>query len=293
MYLRIMPSFSKCTSLVKSHKAQFLDLFYLHYTLMTLLNFADDSCLILQHKNLADLNAKINTEIKAIEKYMIANKLTSNISKTNVIVINSNSKSNNLTTDVTASKLSLVQNAKYLEVSFDNCLSFKNRITLLKKVILSCRNFSQSQTISKQKSYNLYYAIFHSNLHNELIIWGSTYKSYLKKTEHLTKYSSQIVEGEKYYKRATLFYSQLKILKLVDLTRLEMALLVSKIKNKTLPAQFYNYINKVGNISKESTRANTKKNYFIPFFKKTKLQRSIKYQGLVIWSSLDSEIKNS
>ena len=71
-----------------------------------------------------------------------------------------------------------------------------------------------------------------------------------------------------------------------------MALLVSKIKNKTLPAQFYNYINKVGNISKESIGANTKKNYFIPFFK-TKSQRSIKYQGLVIWSSLDSEIKNS
>ena len=130
MYLSIMPSFPKCTSLVKSHKAQFLDLFYLHYTLMTLLNFTDDSCLILQHKNLADLNAKVNTEIKAIEKYMIANKLTSNISKTYVIVINS------LTIDVTASKLSLVQNAKYLEVSFDNCLSFKNRITLLEKSYL-------------------------------------------------------------------------------------------------------------------------------------------------------------
>ena len=74
---------------------------------------ADDTCLILQHKNLVDLNVKINTEIKALEKYMIANKLSLNISKSNVIVINSDSKNNNLTTDVIASKLSLVQNAKY------------------------------------------------------------------------------------------------------------------------------------------------------------------------------------
>ena len=57
--------------------------------------FADDTCLILQHKNLADLNVKINTEIKALEKCMIAIKLTLNISKSNVIVNNSISKNNN------------------------------------------------------------------------------------------------------------------------------------------------------------------------------------------------------
>ena len=57
--------------------------------------FADDTWLIFQHKNLANLDVKINTEIKAIEKYMIANKLTLNISQSNVIVINSNSKNNN------------------------------------------------------------------------------------------------------------------------------------------------------------------------------------------------------
>ena len=96
--------------------------------------FADDACLILQHKNLGDLNVKINTEIKAIEKYIIANKLTCNVSKSNVIVIDSNPKHNKLTTDFIALKLSLVQDAKYLGVLFDNCLSFENHITLLKKV---------------------------------------------------------------------------------------------------------------------------------------------------------------
>ena len=43
---------------------------------------------------------------------MNANKLTLNISKSNVIVINSNSKNINLTSDLIAPKLSLVQNAR-------------------------------------------------------------------------------------------------------------------------------------------------------------------------------------
>ena len=74
----------------------------------------------------------------------------------------------------------------------------------------------------------------------------------------------KIVE-RKYYERAAPYYSQLKIFKLVDLIRLEAALLVD--------VKVYNYIIEVGYISKESTRANTKKNYFIPFFKKNKITK--------------------
>ena len=60
-----------------------------------------------------------------------------------------------------------------------------------------------------------------------------------------------------------------------------MALVVLKIKNKILPAQFFNYINEASDISKKSTRANTKKNYFTPFFKKNKITNINKITGSV------------
>ena len=45
---------------------------------------------------------------------MLANKLTLNISKSNVIVINSNSKNNNLTTDVISNKIIICSKCKIL-----------------------------------------------------------------------------------------------------------------------------------------------------------------------------------
>ena len=146
--------------------------------------------------------------------YMIANKLTLNISKSNVIVINSNSKYNNLTTDVIASKLSLVQNARYLGVSFDNCLSFKNHVTLLEKKLSRAVGIlaEVKPFLNRKALISLFYEIFHSNLLYGLITWGSTCKSYLTKLSVLQNNAVKILGGGKYYERATPYYSQLKTL---------------------------------------------------------------------------------
>ena len=70
---------------------------------------------------------------------MIANKLTINIAKSSVILINSNNKNYN---DSNAqvydlpSKLRSVETAKYLNITFDNRLSFEKHINnLIKKTL--------------------------------------------------------------------------------------------------------------------------------------------------------------
>ena len=52
--------------------------------------YADDTCLILQDESISNLKYKIKGEINAVNKWMIANKLTLNMSKSNVIIIYSN-----------------------------------------------------------------------------------------------------------------------------------------------------------------------------------------------------------
>ena len=49
----------------------------------------------------------------------------------------------------------------------------------------------------------------------------------------------------------------------------------------------------LNNIHVKPTRATAAHNFFVPFLKTLKLQRSIKYQDPKIWNSLDLEIKKS
>ena len=121
---------------------------------------------------------------------MITNKLTLNMSKSNVIIINSNingKSSKNCYNDVLP--ITIVKNAKYLGVTFDESLSFECHIKKLVKrlsrtvgILTKVKPFLNTKVL-----LNLYYAIFHSHLQYGLITWSSTFKSYLKKVLYKIK----------------------------------------------------------------------------------------------------------
>ena len=151
-------------------------------------------------------------------------------------------------------------------------------------ILYEVKNFLNSQALLQ-----LYYAIFHSHLQYGLIIWGSTFKTYLKKLIILQNKAIKIVGGGKYFDHATSYYSKTRILKLVDLLKLEKALFVFKYRSKALPSAFKSYFLEV--YVDRSTPSVIQTNLFIPFTKSTMLQRSITYQGPIIWNSLDLNIK--
>ena len=81
--------------------------------------------LILQDDSISNLKYKIEGEINAVSKWMIANKLTLNMSKSYVIIINSNKNgksSKNCYNEILA--IMIVKNAKYLGVTFDKISFF-------------------------------------------------------------------------------------------------------------------------------------------------------------------------
>ena len=112
--------------------------------------FADDTCLILLDKHLSAVNTKINNELNAINKWIVANKLTLNLSKSNIIIVNSTSdkKDRNLphySVVNISSGIAVLDNVKYLDVTFDKNLNFDCHIhNLRKEVIKVSRDFSKS-----------------------------------------------------------------------------------------------------------------------------------------------------
>ena len=109
---------------------------------------------MLSNQNLSQLNSKIDEEITTVNNWMIANKLTLNIAKSSVILINSNDKNCDnfkVLAYVLPSKLMSVETAKYLGSTFDNRLSFEKHINILVKklskvvgILYKVKNFLNS-----------------------------------------------------------------------------------------------------------------------------------------------------
>ena len=60
---------------------------------------------------------------------------------------------------------------------------------------------------------------------------------------------------------------------------------------KMLPDQFSNYLTEAIKVYEKFTRASYQNNYFIPFFNTSIAQRSLKYQGPLIWNAWDADLK--
>jgi len=103
----------------------------------------------------------------------------------------------------------------------------------------------------------------------------------------------KVIDGGRWRERASSYYAQLKILKLQDMYRLELASFMYKFNKKQTPSSFFSnqYFKEINKVYSKQTRSSTTQNYFIPRYETNKLQRSIKYQGSKLWNSFRKEIK--
>ena len=130
------------------------------------------TCLILQDRTLNHLYNKVSSEVSSVNKWMVVNKLTLNLTKSNVIIINPKNSPIG-TKPITVSihqhfllSLSTVTAAKYLSVILDDGLSFKTHINMLtKKLSRAVGVLSKVKLfLNKSSLLCLYYGIFHSHL---------------------------------------------------------------------------------------------------------------------------------
>ena len=261
--------------------------------------FAGDTCLILQDSTINHLYNKASSEISSVNKWMVANILTLNLTKSNVIMINPKNSPIGTKPNTASihqhflSSLSTVTVAKNLGVVLDDGLLFKTHITMLtKKLSRAVGVLSKIKLfLNKSSLLSLYYGIFHSHLQYGILAWSATYKSYYNKIAILHHKAVKIISGGKWHDRIMPFYAKLNILKLNDLIHFEKACFLFKHKFLKLPRKFNNYFNFTSNTHEKYTGGSSYDNYFLPFYRNKKLQRSIKYQGPKTWNSLESSLK--
>jgi len=113
--------------------------------------FADDTNIYYSCKNLDDLESKLNHELKIVAEWMKSNQLARSILKTNFILFHSKklkpSKLINL--EIDGLNIKQVLTVKYLGVTFDPNLTWKNHINEL------CSKLSKTVGIFSKLRYNV------------------------------------------------------------------------------------------------------------------------------------------
>ena len=94
--------------------------------------------------------------------------------------------------------------------------------------------------------------------------------------------------------RVTPYNSKLNILKLQDLYKHEVAKIVFRFSRDNLLPTLQHLFSKTSEISFRNTRSSTNVyNLYIPRYTTTRLQKSIKYQGVKVWNKISPNLKKS
>ena len=261
--------------------------------------FADDTCLIINHEKVSTLQDKMNMELNKLHNWCNANKLTINPSKSTAILISPklNTQITNVNITIDNSPITISETAKYLGVMIDSKLNFQNHLKIIESKLSRGVGilYRLKAVLPREALCKIYFALFHPHLLYGLVAWGFTFPTYMSKLESLQNKAVKIIGGGTTRESPTPFYGKLKILKLTDLYKFEIAKLVHDFLHDKLPSSsvFSHLFQKFLQISHRFTISSSNKNKLhIPLYRTNRLQRSIRYQGVSVWNSIPMEIQN-
>ena len=145
--------------------------------------FANNTCLLVNSSFIDQLESKLNIDINKSNDWIIANKLTLNAKKSNLLVINPklNSPPTVMNLIWSAESINYVNKAnKYLGIKLDYKLNFLDYLEMVE--IKAARSvgilFKLKYVLPKDVLMQLYHSLVHSNFIYGLTVWGNTFPTY-------------------------------------------------------------------------------------------------------------------
>ena len=138
--------------------------------------FADDTCLLAQHKNIKSLETVVNNELINISDWLIANGLSLNIDKSNFLLFGDKKLTTtcNFVIGISGQKLEKKTVVKYLGVKIDDQLKWDAQISHVNTKVsqgigIICK---LRHTLPLQSLRNLYFSFIQSHILYGITLWG-------------------------------------------------------------------------------------------------------------------------
>ena len=260
--------------------------------------FADDTSIYFDANELNHLQKVVNKELRKVRKWLEANRLALNISKTNYVIFHSNSKKINdfIRIKLGRKAITRMNYVKYLGVLIDSTLSWKPHVTeLSKKLSRNCAIFFKIRHYVNPETLRLlYYSLFYSFLSYGVSVWGLTHPTILDPIVKLQKKVVRAITFQDKHAHSTPLFFQLKTLKLFDIHSLHLLCFVYDcIKGQSL-ACFGEIFTPLQSMHQHFTRQVSKGNIFMERVNTTQYgKRSVRYAGAMLWNTLPVCIRES
>ena len=177
----------------------------------------------------------------------------------------------------------------------DSNLSWKKQVAcVLKKVRRGIGILSKIRHyITKDILKSLYYTVIYPFLIYGLIAWGNTYNTTLQPIYILQKKAVRVITFSSFDHHSNPLFKLLAIIIFPDLVKYHIGVFMYKYHNQLLPSVFNSFFTKVDQVHRYNTRHASKLSYYLPKVRTNYGKFNIRFQGPMIWNSIDEDFKSS
>ena len=232
-------------------------------------HFADDTNLLNIGSSCEKMQKQINLDLKSLYKWLLANKISLNCSKTEIIFFHKPGQlSPDLKIKINGNRIFPSKYIKYLGIYLDETLSFSHHCNILAKKLTRANGMLciARHYIPKDELKSIYHAIFSSHMIFGSQIWGQSCNTHTKNVFKLQNRALRIINFADFRANSNPLYNENIILKLGHNIELQNCLFVHDFLNNKLPTCFADYFNKSCEIHQLATRNSELGCLFVPYF---------------------------
>ena len=253
----------------------------------TCLLYADDTALIFEGNNVANLQGDLDYELPIICEWLKANKLSLNTKKTVYQLYNNTRSAADISVNMNNDEIQCVEKVRYLGVIIDQNLKWNFHIDHITAIIsrnIGIMNRSKF-FLDKHSLTLLYNTLILPYINYCCIVWGFTFPTYLQKLELLQKRAVRIIDNQHRLAHADPIFHKLKLLKVQDIAKQQLIILMHRSLIQNMPAEIDSLFVKV---DPNILRTRRMQHFLEPFTAKLYRTRVSSWIGPRLWNSIIS-----
>jgi len=260
--------------------------------------YADDTSLTIAADNLNNLETLMNADLQGVSEWLLAKKLSLNVTKTEYILLGSEPKIASIPKQaifkIRNTPIKQVTSSKLLGVHIDETLSWSAHIdNIAKKVSMGIGAKKQIRSfVSFNTLLTVYIALILPHFDYCDVVWDNCKKGLSDRLQKLQNRAARVITRSNYDVRSSDILASLEWDNLTTRRVKHKACMMFKIMNDKAPSYLKTKYNLVRDTKSYNLR-NGKHKLSLPKPNTDSMKRSFKFDGAKIWNCLPTSTKNS